>query len=465
MEGIKSPTYSPFDTVDRLCGGSYIHGKLIRGYHGGSVQLQELQVNPYAKSVHRENGIAVWDNVLGIPTESSYFNDVMSPWETDNLTDHNTTWAEIEKEFNRAGKTPAGRVLRPTHKYVLDLMRHIYGWKILEGAHILAHRMSDTTLSQKEDDASAIGRSHSYMLKGVADIATSILLGTPLDVFPDLEEHDINHMGINISATTFLRSPVLRVPVNYGRAPIPDITVGYINAGVYVEPHPYGHMSGTNRWREGNRWSTQPTLVALYGWDLVDSVTHSRICAVGVPSRKSMCYCVHPYDMQPMDTFQDLIDVSPAKNFKTCRRYRDPVEWIHSKDFQEALEGTPPLPCHECIGLNRRARNTPVRPRNYLESRTSRDSLEWEKEVRSILTLTQEAVIFAERRMYGLKNADNLRRTRIRNHRAKRVAIRKISTLERRAKKLIGDGSPTEGRKLREQANEIKESLYSHKKE
>ena len=435
-----------------------------------------VPIDPYAASVRRK-GTAMWDAVVGIPAATIRPRSILEASKVSALRSINNTWlGPMIKGMNRVGVVvPGTPALRPSGPYIFDLLYSHLGWKIMEGAHILVHRRKRDIWRRHRDQHIAI--TAKLLQRYVAEIVVCMTYGLPLDV-SDREDEvpgypSIAQYGIDIRTSDRFRCPTLKVPWVGPGSPIPDVTMGYIATGVFIEPVPRGAITGKEGWLECNRWTCLPTIVSIAGWEMADVVSHFPLGASDPASKESQrCYVMNPADLMPPDTFPELLESAYLHRGQPVVdnvRYFRAEEWLNSADYKCGLERTPSFPCEFCMSYNQRTEGVPAKPYAIWKKAVDRTKVEtqeveeWERTRRLILRIAEKATIFCESREAGGRSKALWQRAvRKKNFLGDMRFTDKVKTLKRRIDKLYADGIPS---RALEAKKELDTLIEKHKKE
>ena len=311
-----------------------------------------IAADPYEPSSIREEGLKIWDSVY-LPMPKCVSFDLRRPRDMPALRSINSEWEKTKEALSMVGRPDGVHYLRPKGKYILDMMND--DLRMLQGAHIIAHRCQLLAA-----DEYTFGKMSDTFLHYLVKLFATRLYGLKVNVRPNnMCQDSFSWYGIDIAVSTDLRSPVM-VTDNL----MPDHTVAVLLGSVGIEAHPsQAAKDGPVSWKETNKWSCLPTLVALAGWECVDYITHAeRVEVLGEPT-----YAVPCGDLQPMSGFADLLGSAEAcRGAPPNSPYVLTVEeWFKSEDFAKGLSETPLLPCPYCLKLNDRAEGVVRRPRSY----------------------------------------------------------------------------------------------------
>lgn len=439
-----------------------------------------IPIDPFTPSVLRPEGLQVWDAAIGIPAPALRQPNVIKLRMVPSIRNTNTLWSSTTvPALGRVGPLGLnGEFVRPAGPYIFDLMNHPLGWRILDGAHALAHRFADTIPVIRKNKAYATSPTYTHPQRITFQMVACLTYGLPFDTWRLNDDNSsmqsIAQYGINLYPSSYFRAPTLTVPVITTDACRPDTVIACLAGGVYIEPHPHGFTTETQHWKEVNRWSCSPTMCVIAGWELMDVVTHQTLCAIDpADKRNPVCYGMNPSDLQSPDTFWAYLQYAvkhrglPKVDNK---RYWFVEDWLTSKDYANAINEAPPLPCRDCLRLNMRTEGAPQRPQSrppdrvrtktellairagtLRVSQTEQDWLDWEAQLQSILGLIQQATQYYEGRIYGHSEAARMRKRKIAGYKTRLKEVREIMRLTKAIEKAKKDGFPSHIPALQEQ--------------
>lgn len=436
-----------------------------------------VPLNPYEPSGYRPGRTALWDAVIGIPAGKVRPREILESRRITPIRSINSTWlGPMIQGMNRIGPIlPGTESRRPSGPFIYDLLYNPLGWKILEGAHVLVHRRNpDIWKKHREQHLPATAK---LLQQYVAEIVTCMEYGLPLDVSCRSDEPvgtpAIAQYGIDIRVSGQFRCPTLLVPWNGPKAPIPDITMGYISTGVFIEPVPRGVLVDNENWLECNRWTCMPTIICIAGWEMMDVVSHYPVSANDNKDPASQKhYSVNPADLMPPDTFHDLLNTAIGVRGEPVLdsvRYFDVMSWFDSKDYQCGLSRTPAFPCESCLCYNPKTDGAPVKPRAMWKDKEDQNRAEqkeledWNRTRERIMRIAEKATVFYESSLYGGRSRATLvRGMRKRNHIAEMAYADRLRVLNKRVDKLYADGVPSRALEVKKELDTLKQQ---HNKE
>ena len=330
-----------------------------------------IAYNPYERSHIRESGLKVWDSVYiptpkAVPADPVLLKDVVPLRAADGT---NKAWEHTKKSLSMIGRTDGEHYLRPRGRFILDVTGDRAGVKLLQAAHILTHRSHNGV---QEDDYT-FGQTADLFLRNLVKLFVARSFGLKVNTRPESGAEDsFDRLGIEVVGSFDLRDPVLLADLSTDAvARKADKTVAFVLGSVGVEASPR-KASESTAWREHNKWSSLPTIVALAGWECVDFVSHSA----KVDLRGREFFAAPCQDLQGMDRFKWLID--SAKEYgrlngefdKSVMRVDD---WLVSDDFVNGLSVTPQLPCPMCLKVNGKSAGAVKRPMSKKPKRPFKD--------------------------------------------------------------------------------------------
>jgi len=415
--------------------------------------LELVAPDPFTPSAFRTykdgtRAFKIWDSAIAIPASKSRRARIMPMKKTPMLRNINDHWRNtILPAMQRVGPLGVNKaVLRAKAPWIFDLMQMDNGWLFLEGAHILAHKCGDTKTNTRkfgfEDSKTA-----AHLRTKLAQMIFAWVFDLPIDTDPRDEgrpgEPDFKGCHTEFKTSTWFDIPFMRCPWNNREALRFDDTLAVIDAGVFIEPHPYGFTTGTLDHMPHDRWSCSPTMVVIAGWETVDVITHQPLVAINPDSKfVPVCYGMHPMDLMPPDLFWAYLALCKRSGqYKDAdqlneecgqpNRYRYVMDWLSSPEFMDDLRRTPSFPCEDCARANSKADGAPRRPRGRIPKKkpTSMygpDALRWqewltyETEMTAIRGIIQNAVEPFEARLWGGRLISNrLRKERKRGNRVR----------------------------------------------
>lgn len=357
----------------------------------------------------------------------------------------NDGWGAVLRGMSRVGRPDGseGSMQRPRGEWIMDLVGRDDGWRILEAAHALSH---------------SNGRP---LADNVARIHLCSELGLP--ILADGSDGP-ERLGISVSVSTDARRPTGMVPVS-GLGSGTELVVF---AGVHIEPHPKSYED-SDEWLEVNRWSCEPSVSCIAGFEYPSFVAKSPIVSRYPGSSRNPLYMVPVPCMLPSRS----LGVAVAALVRSLvvrggmpERLVFLDEWIGSPEFRTLLATTPPLPCRDCLRLNTQAENHPMRPksrrpdsmRNAPEE-VRREWEEYEGMMERIFRIADRAACYAEGRVVGHGFAKRSRRAR-RAAYNKRVELeRRIASMDRRASRLMEKGNIDKAAEHASRADELRRRL------
>ena len=399
---------------------------------------QLLDPNPHAPSRFRENGYACWDSAVGIPATTSRTSKIIEMRSTPIVRNCNTYWTqEIIPALQRVGPTgEPGVYRRVTGEYVLDLTQIEDGWFWLEIAHAIAHFGGDDKASSTRWSKGAVDSKTVGWLQGtIAKMAVAWFYDLPMDTCPMSEgiyaEPDFPSVGLEVKSSSFYDTPFLRVPWDNNEALRFDETLAVMSVGLFVEPHPFGFITGTLEAEPGDRWACVPTIAIISGWETPDVITHQPLVSRKPwDKREPICYGVHPRDLLSPDLFWGYLKLwskrqvdmgrSPVPLSDTRRMRMH--ELMFSPTFERLIANSPPLPCRECMMWNPKTDGVPKRPRGVPPKNANelkrRENGEWRlyfQEVEAVYGILDRSVTAYEYKLWEPQHTKRIRKMRMRN--------------------------------------------------
>ncbi len=401
----------------------------------------------------------MWDAAVTLPPCTGRPSEIVEVRSVPIWRNTNPVWGSVlQPALSRVGKL-GDTILRPAAPYIVDLLDDRNARRLLDGAHALAHRFST--------EAHRRGTGYPSWQLWLARLVVARLYGIPIDVTSD--RVTLPHFGVAVYASQHFRSPVLVVPTTGNLALYPDETVAVVSAAVFIEPHPKGFADMSNRWKEINQWACHPTMVMVVGWELVDVVTHAPLCAYNEKS-KYPSFGLQPADLQPPDDLNAVLCAGIAERgppVVDCVKTWYVDDWLQSKDYDNALACTPPLPCRDCMRMNMRAEGAPGRPEHKMPKRRSakerkllaqgvlkptaaeREWFAWDEEIERARKIVEKAVVYVEGRTAGHLNTKRTRRERAAAWNKRLTDLRRLDRLTRDIERAQKAGQPSDAKKLK----------------
>ena len=412
--------------------------------------------NPYEPSTIRKGGLKVWDSVY-IPLPEKVSLNPKRAKDLSALRGINAEWETVTKKaLGMIGRPDGVHYLRPKGDHILDVLNDDI--RILQGAHILTHRSA----AELAKDDWTFGELSNLFFRNLVKLFVSRKYGLQINVHPTEPVQDAFDLyGIEIFGSTALRAPTLIAGIDGDDSRLtPDRSVICLLGAVGVESCPQQASEGQS-WKEVNKWSCLPTLVALAGWECVDYVTHAE----KTEARESLCHAVPCSDLQEMKSFQEVLDLAIAARGRpgTGPHIYQAATWFDSDDFKKGLSETPQLPCPHCLRLNRDARGIVQRPlsrkprKNFKEvsQMSYPEAQEWVKYatfMRNCVEIGRKATAFAS-------GSPAKMRRRNKAFKSKAELRRKITSLETKYARKSANGYVTEAEIIASQIEELKKEL------
>lgn len=426
----------------------------------------------YDKSELR-GGLKIWDSAY-LPAPKSLSFELRRSREMSPLRSINLEWEDTKERLSHIGRPDGERYVRPKGDNILDLMNDDI--RILQGAHILTHRMEPILGAIQEDDWT-YGQFADVFMRNLIRLFIARKYGLKVNVHPEVdnpEDDSFARYGIEVFGTSELRGPVLisGTSLEYDRARrnparlIRDKTVVGVLGAVGIEAHPSGAVKPEEerKWREINKWSCLPTLVALVGWEGVDFLTHSEKTEVGEETY-SATLCA---DLQEMKSFPEVISY--------MKEQRGEVEesnqvfliehWLESDDFKKGLSYTPQLPCPMCLRTNSKTPGGVHRPRSQKPWGDLKDAKKYNLEklpdLKAWVSYAEfmKACIEIGRTATGYASG-SITKMKARNaaYAKRRKLLAKIARMEERKAKKAENGYLTEAEDMNKEIELLKEQL------
>lgn len=474
-----APSYFPFDSywypIDIGC----VHEKPWTSITSSN-PAAVVPVDPFEPSAAR-SGLRVWDAAIGIPASSSRPADVLDPRGLPCIRNLNSTWTDdMVPALAKVGYVfGTGKFERPKHPFIVDLVAHPLGWRILEAAHALAHLACDMR-GGKKSKAIKTGSMNTYMHKALAQLAFCMVYGIPISPLTTDDASSFNYSdmtrcglyGIKLAVSGRPRAPMARIPIMTPDMLIPDKDIAVVLVGVHTEPHPNGFTSMSNKWKEVNRWSCQPSMVVIAGWELADVICHQPIIANDRRDSVLLEYGMNAVDMFGPDTFAAYLKKAVEhRGLPEGDGYKYVDEWLVSLECEQLIMSTPPLPCKDCMRLNMQADGSPERPvgrRPVPGKPASHDVVaswkKWDSDFEQIFELVKKATIFQDGRLYG--HADAIRRRRLQSagNRERLQARRMLDKLDAEIEKAKDNGYIATVRQLVHDRDTAFNTFFEHLK-
>lgn len=414
--------------------------------------------NPYDPSELVKGGLKVWDSAY-LPMPRAVPLDPRRPKDVQAVRSINSEWENSTKvALNKIGRPDGVHFLRPKGRFIFDAMNDDI--RMLQGAHIITHR---ECIDVAADDFT-FGEFSEQFMRNLVKLFMSRKFGIPMSMHPEKRLEDaFKRYGIEVFWSPETRAPTLMAKCGAMGRICCEKTVAVVLASVGIEPHPRQAAEGVE-WKEHNKWSCLPTIVALSGWECVDFVTHSCKADVG----DSRFYCIPCGDLQPMSDFEELLDMA--------RRARGDVEeseyvttaekWLGSADFEHGLSMTPQLPCPHCIRLNDTADGVVRKPRgrkpktpiNVGSTSISKANTEWwewhdyVKFMRNCIAIGRYATAYAVGSVTAMRRRNSAFRKRC-------ADLKKLVSLAAKYGRYCNYGFITEAEETKEKMEKLKEEL------
>ena len=439
---------------------------MSEGQWADAASAISYDADPYTRSPRRD-GLEVWDRAVCIPAcAKCRYGELQKPGSAASRN-VNSEWESVTKqELNRVGTPDGKHLIRPSGKWIFDAMPHM--WRMIEGAHALSHRIGDRA-SVRSNGSECLYGENSWLFQACfLKMAASRILGLPMDFAPTVSSPGATNCGdwcerygIRIFQAGNIRKPDLMVPAFGKGSLVRDRDVACLCGGVFVEPHP-SNAGKSMSWIEANRWSCEPTIAALCGWECADAVCHAEAVSFEPWNQKSQVFYEMPAaSLMGMDGFSELLEAAERSRGRPepdGKRYFMVDDWLESADFRKAISESPPLPCKSCIRPNSRTEGAVRRPKGKRPLEKIRKSsrlwtgeeewLEYCEFMESCLGICRGACEFCEGREIGFSESGRLRKARERGYRNKMASLAKAASLRKKRARLINGGKPTEAAAL-----------------
>lgn len=381
--------------------------------------------------------LQLWDACVGIPACSHRNLETLHVRNVPVLRGTNTHWTQVlAQAIPRAGLTINGVTTRITAPWILDLTQMgEEGWWLAELAHTLAHYRADfkrISVGPAQIPSRTFGR----LQQAMGLIAVSHFFGLPMFVGEEIDDTRaypyFRQYGVDVKTTSEFGHPTLMEPCTGNEAPRFDTTVATVMVAVRIEPPPMAsHMGGTEH-QLADRWAGFPTMAAIIGWERMDVLTHQPLASYYPRDPKAKkCYAIHPADLMPPDTFWNFLALARrARGLPISDSQNMTVqEWRQSPEFALRFNETPPRPCNECLGWQKRSEAAKKRPRDNAPDFQKR---EYKTEMLRFRKVVRKAELEYQVRVYGSTAARN----RINKQRR---AAHKVKLQRDRDRKLLSD--------------------------
>lgn len=417
-------------------------------------EVRPVADNPYEKSEIRGDGLKIWDSVYcPFPKSVSVSPKLQKDLAT--LRSINAEWESTKASLGMLGRPDGVHYLRPKGTYIMDLMNDDI--RMLQGAHILTHREE----CHMEDDYT-FGRLSNLFFRNLVKIFAARKYGLVINTHPkNGEEDSFGRYGIEIFGSTSIRSPTLQAAVSGDNCRLrPDKSVIALLGAVMVESHPQRSLKGM-LWKETDKWSSLPSIVALAGWECVDYITHAE----RIEFSDGQYYAVPCSDLQEMKDFDSLLETA-KDSVGTIEPYDSLMTvdaWLESEDFKRGLGVTPQLPCPECIRLNTSAEGFVPKPRSArpkvqfskLSDATKPEMVEWRDYVtfmRNCISIGRKATAYASGSVTSMKKRNTA-------YRKKTEKIHALECLERRYIRKLSGGFISEAQAIETEIEKLKNEI------
>lgn len=337
---------------------------------------QLLHPNPFEPSTMRTSKTGgkcyrCWDSAIGIPACNLRGETISNLSKVPSVRNINTHWnVDMRQAFGYVGPLgPGGRVLRPSGPYVLDLAAMgDFGWTIREAAHVLAHLRGDPKPPRSWiTDRNKLGW---HNISALTELAYGLLFDVPIDVTDKNRgrpgEPD-TYYGVELKSSTYMQSPILRMPINGREAARVDETLAVMLFAAFIEPVPFGLSSRSTAHRPEDRWANGPSLVACVGWEGIDYLAHMPLGKFSANEHSPVDYAMRGQDLLTPDDHWAYLALAkqdrPPPDTGPGSRWRYVRDWLKSDEYLELRARTPGLPCIQCYVINDDTEGAPKRPK------------------------------------------------------------------------------------------------------
>lgn len=410
--------------------------------------------DPYEPSGILEGGLKIWDSMY-LPYPKCASLEPKRVKDLSALRSVNAEWEKTKEALGMVGRPDGVHYLRPKGPYIMDMMNDDI--RMLQGAHVLAHRAAQV----QEGDDYTFGQTSDVFLRSLVKLFLARKYGLMMNMHPETDAEDsFSLYGIEVFGSADLRSPTLLAAAGRTSRLKPNRTVALVLGSVGIEAHPRQAAEGTE-WREINKWSCLPTLVALAGWECVDYVAHAERVELAGETH----YAVPCGDLQPMSSFSELL--AAARERRMEPESREGVfrveDWLRSGDFERGLSVTPQLPCPHCIRLNDSADGVVRRPRSRrprmalkdAKSSTAPEVKEWcgyAQFMRNCIAIGRRATAYALGSVTSVANRNSAFRKRSR-------ILKRLSAMEARRRRKASGGFIAEAKRLDADIEKLRKEL------
>lgn len=406
----------------------------------------------YLSSSPVRKGLAVWDRTMFVPRPSTS----VLPAGSASSGASNTDWPEILDNLNDV--TPGLGGKRPSGRFVWDLMNMPRAWELANLAHVLVHKV----MSSKRERFS-----YSQTANALAGFMFKVCMAVRYDLVMDMDPHmtssgknldSLEKRGVRINMARQFRNPRMDIPCLGANAPRMDRDVCYVCGSAYVEPQPNPRTVDEGGWLEVNRWSCLPTVFCFAGWQTVDFVSHSQF--VKYRNGGDIFWETPVGSLEPPSMFTEVLADSSSDTGDGVRYFRV-MDYLDTMAYQASKACCPPLPCRNCMKVNTRVDNCPVRPAGEPEAK--RTWLEYEEGMERIYSTCRKAAQFFEGRLEGHRKAKVSRRKRSSISSKVEKLEEQARRLGERAMKKMTSGFLSEARELRKKRDGLLEQAEREK--
>lgn len=419
--------------------------------------MRPVADNPYEKSDIRDSGLKIWDSVY-CPFPNSVSVDPMAQKDIATLRSINSEWESTKASLGMLGRPDGVHYLRPKGAYIMDLMNDDI--RMIQGAHILTHREECHV-----DDDYTFGSMSNLFFRNLVKIFAARKYKLVINTHPkNGDEDSFGRYGIEIFGSTSIRSPTLQAAISGNNCRLRhDKSVVALLGAVMVESHPQQSLKDM-LWKESDKWSGLPSIVALAGWECVDYITHAN----RIELSDGQYYAIPCSDLQEMKDFDSLLKVANDSigEIEHSGSLMTVDEWFNSEDFKLGLGVTPQLPCPECIRLNPRAEGFVPKPRHAkpkipfskLADTTKQEMIEWRDYVtfiRNCISIGRKATAYASGSVTSMKKRNT-------SYKKKSEMIHSLECLEKRYIRKLNGGFVSEAQAIETEIKKLKNKIETN---
>ncbi len=262
----RSEWYKPFDTMDERT------WKTIRESLPGT----KLNPNPFAPSVFREDGMALWDNVCGLPACSLRRDTVFSKdiLPRRNINEH---WEVVQNSMRRVGNLGNTRIKRPSGPYIYDLHAIPVDMALMvtDIANVLVGMYREKMECGHTNDGT-YGSMYQLYSRTLAYVVHAIVYDVPIRVDFRAPGGPEGYAGNGVRISSDCINPVLLVPRIGVDAPAFEKSVTETLVACQLQAHPSGYEQQMETW-EYDFLGCQTSCLTIAGWEAEDWVTHQTL--------------------------------------------------------------------------------------------------------------------------------------------------------------------------------------------